>query len=273
MNTFHFIRPAALYALPAVIILWWVWQRSRDSLKNWRKAMDSDLLRAMTLKSGHRSTNRTALVLATWILTVIAIAGPSWRPEPSPFSDADSPVMILVKADASMLTEDLRPSRMERARLKVIDFAALRSGRPTGLILYAGSAHLVLPPTRDTDVVATLAESISPDIMPAPGDNLQQAIELAERTMEGGSILILADAFPMHESKRPLYRLAVSAQKVDRASPLTVDNSDLDKIDQKTTGALTAVTAEGETRWADFGYWLTPLLALAALFPFRRTES
>ena len=91
-----------------------------------------------------------------------------------------------------------RPSRMERARLKIADFAAERKGRPLGLIAYSGSAHLVLPPTRDTSVVAAMAAEIGPAVMPRPGHDLVAALRLAARTLGecGGSIVVLADAAP-----------------------------------------------------------------------------
>ncbi|NUB16254.1 hypothetical protein GAY28_29230, partial [Azospirillum brasilense] len=48
------------------------------------------------------------------------------------------------------------PARPERAREKMADLLALREGAPTGLIAYAGSAHLVLPPTPDASVVDSM---------------------------------------------------------------------------------------------------------------------
>ena len=138
---------------------------------------------------------REVSLLAGWLLALVAVAGPTWRPEPSPFADDPVPVMLVLRAAESMDQADLLPSRMERARLKVADFAAERKGQPLGLVVYAGSPHLVLPPTRDTDVVAKMAAEISPEIMPKPGDDLVGAIELATRTLgdAGGSIVVMTD--------------------------------------------------------------------------------
>ena len=61
-----------------------------------------------------------------------------------------------------MESPDPAPSRIERAHLKIADLADIRKGQPLGLIAYAGSSHLVLPPTRDTAVVAQMAAEISP---------------------------------------------------------------------------------------------------------------
>ena len=124
--------------------------------------------------------------------------------------------MLVLKAGETMEISDLAPSRMERARLKIADFADERRGLPLGLVAYAGSAHLVLPPTRDTSVVATMAAQISPAIMPRPGDDLSSALELAARTLgsDGGSIVVFADtvdegnrsALEVHQQ---LYQLAI----------------------------------------------------------------
>ena len=123
-------------------------------------------------------------LLVGWLLAVVAVAGPTWRLEPSPFADDATPLMILLKADISMETPDPAPSRLERARLKIADLAAARKGQPLGLIAYAGSAHLVLPPTRDTAVVAQMAAEISPEIMPVPGDRLDLALRKAARNSQ-----------------------------------------------------------------------------------------
>ncbi len=269
--TFHFIRPIVLLGLPLVLFIWWLWRRDHDPLRGWRQAMDPDLLSAVTMGNGKQSIGLGRLV--TWLLAVLAVAGPTWRPEPSPFSDDPSPVMILLKADASMNREDFLPSRLERARLKVVDFSKARNGRPTGLIAYAGTAHLVLPPTRDTAVVGTMAEHISPDIMPKPGNDLNAAIQLAEKTMKetGGSIVVMADTFPAYESKLPVHTLAVSRTRIKGAVMISPDETDIETLDRKTKGSMVSATAEGKMRWAEAGWWLVPILAIFALAQFRRT--
>jgi Ca-activated chloride channel family protein len=186
MNTlgdFHFIRPGWLLLLPLVLLIWRYWQKSQDPLRGWRSVMEQELLAALTVGKRANSNWRDALMLIVWLIAVLAIAGPTWRPEPSPFADDPIPVMIVLKASEIMDLTDMVPSRMERARLKVADFAAERQGQPLGLMAYAGSAHLVLPPTRDTHIVATMAAEISPTIMPKSGDDLINALEMAKQAL------------------------------------------------------------------------------------------
>ena len=96
-------------------------------------------------------------VLAGWILAVVVIAGPTWKQEPNPFAADAVPLIILLKADASMDLADSSPTALEQAQLKIADLVDIRQGQPIGLIAYAGSAHLVLPPTKDTAIVAQMA--------------------------------------------------------------------------------------------------------------------
>ena len=192
---FHFIRPAWLLLAPVVIGIWWLARQSQDPLRGWRAMMDPELLAALTVGRAGRDRWRGAGLLAAWLLAVVAAAGPTWRPEPSPFADDPVPIMLVLKANETMEQADLMPNRMERARLKVADLAAERKGQPLGLVTYAGTAHLVLPPTRDTSLVATMAAEISPEIMPKEGDDLAGALQVAARTLgdKGGSIVVFAD--------------------------------------------------------------------------------
>ena len=196
LDDFHFIRPAWLLLTPIVIWLWWTGATHKTALRGCARPWKAILLKVLTLGNDKRSQWCGVGLLTAWLLAVIAVAGPAWRPEPSPFADDPVPVMLVLKAGESMNQSDLLPSRMERAKLKIADFAALRKGQPLGLVTYAGSAHLVLPPTRDTSVVATMAAEITPAIMPKQGDNLAAALQLAELTLgnAGGSIVVVADS-------------------------------------------------------------------------------
>lgn len=269
---FHFIRPLVLLGLPIIILIGWLWRRAHDPLRSWRGVMDPELLDAMTESGGTDSSRRGIGMLLAWLLALFAVAGPTWKPEPSPFSDDPSPVMILLKADESMNRDDFSPSRMERARLKVIDFSEIRNGRPTGLIAYAGTAHLVLPPTRDTEVVGTMAEYVSPEIMPEPGNNLNAAIQLAEKilTETGGSIVVITDSASPYESNLPVHLLAVSRTEIKQAVMITADLADVETLDRKTKGSIVEASGDGKVRWSEAGYWFVPVLILFSLVQFRR---
>lgn len=297
---FHFIRPGWFLLVPVVLVVWWLGMKARDVLHGWRRQIDPELLGALTTEPvavGGSPLRSPHVMLIGWLVAVVAIAGPTWRPEPSPFADDPVPVMLLLGADESMDREDLMPSRMERARLKVVDFANGRKGLPVGLIAYSGSAHLVLPPTRDTAVVATMAAEISPEIMPKQGDDLPAALRLAEQTLgpDGGSIVVVTDDVMAgsesglesfrRESRLDVSFLAIAREGTpemtalrDTASRLgagvtvmTPDLADVDQLIKRVSNLPRSVGGESP-QWAESGWWLVPVLAFIVLASFRREQ-
>jgi Ca-activated chloride channel family protein len=137
------------------------------------------------------------LLLLVWLLATLAVAGPTWRREPSPFAADTSALVIAVEVTPTMLAQDIQPSRLARAAQKIHDVLAQRPGTQTALIAYAGSAHLVMPLTRDASLVEGFAAELAPAIMPVEGDVAGQALALAEQQLrksrQGGSVLLVTD--------------------------------------------------------------------------------
>ncbi|QEG35220.1 vWA domain-containing protein [Bythopirellula goksoeyrii] len=297
LTNFHFLRPAWLLLALLAIGLWWLWQRKTDPLQGWRQQIDPELLSALVVGKEANLRATKAQLLAAWLLTVVAIAGPTWRLAPNPFADDATPLVVLLKAEASMNVADPEPSRLERAKLKLADLTAERKGQPLGLIAYAGSAHLVLPPTRDTDVVRQMANEISPEIMPEPGDRLDLALLEAQRILAesetSGSILVIADSIAtdlpaLSEAAKavalPIQILAIdSPDSPEQTSILTAakrigasvqkftpDDSDIKKIVQTAARAPLMVAGDESDHWMEMGYYLVPVVALLFLFVFRQ---
>ncbi|GAB5401972.1 MAG: VWA domain-containing protein [Aureliella sp.] len=300
LANFHFIRPAFLLLVPVVLALWLRLRKQNDPLATWRNVIEPELLDAMTVERPGRRVTSGLPRLVSWILAAIAIAGPTWQQQPSPFADDPLPVMIVLKAGESMKQSDLSPSRMERARLKAVDLAEARKGQPLGLVVYAGAAHLVLPPTRDSDVVATMATEISPEIMPRQGDDLAGALRLAVQTVgdPAASFVIVTDTVPAgslpelklfrEESAAGIHILGIARPGTPEAlelteaatalraelTMLTPDDGDVTTIVRQVTRHSSTVVTSGEsTRWVESGWWLTPLVAFLVLAGFRREES
>ncbi len=297
---FHFIRPLWLLLVPLAVALWWLWQREADPLRGWRRQIAAELLEALVTGRSGGKRWRAWPLLAVWLLGLVAVAGPTWQLEPSPFADDASPLMILLKADASMEQADLAPSRLERARLKIADLAERRKGQPLGLIAYAGSAHLVLPPTRDTAIVASMAAEIAPGIMPEPGDRLDLALEQAQRVLaegaRGGSVVVLADAVdtdpallePVAEefavvlqflalnvpgsSEDQSLRAAARRLSAD-VEAFSIEEEDVAAIVRRAARTPDALRGEQGGQWQEAGYWLVLPLTLLVLAALCRRET
>lgn len=297
---FHLLRPWALLALLPALALWWLERRRADPALRWRRAIDPELLRHLLVRpEGASRVVPADLLLAAWGIATIVLAGPTWRQEPSPFADAQPPAVIVLRVTPSMTTADLPPTRLERAQQKVADLVALREGAATGLVAYSGSAHLVLPPTTDGSVVATMARALAPEVMPQEGDHLAEAVALAGQVLteggRGGSILVLADTVAPDQLSAlqgkaatgvPVLVLPMvppaqagadrglsdAAGALDAAMiDLTVDTADVQAIAGRMARAAPVGTVAGDgRRWEEAAFWLVPVLALIVLGWFRR---
>jgi Ca-activated chloride channel family protein len=97
-----------------------------------------------------------------------------------------------------MDAQDISPSRLLRARLKILDILERRKSGQTALVVYSANAFTVTPLTTDTDTIAALVNSLSTDIMPSQGSYPIAAInkgrELLENAGAGfGEILLITD--------------------------------------------------------------------------------
>src|SRR5262249_58862855 len=104
-------------------------------------------------------------------LGIIALSGPTWRRELPPFVEDKAPLMIALAVGSSMGQTDVAPSRLERGKQKIRDLLAARAGAKTGLIAYAGTAHLVMPLTDDRAVIEPFLAALAPGLMPSAGRN------------------------------------------------------------------------------------------------------
>lgn len=296
LAAFHFLRPLWLLALLPAAALWLLERHSSDALQQWRRVIDPALLPYLLVGTDrHERITPSDWLFVGWIIATLAVAGPAWQREPSPFAQAKPAVAVVLKVAPSMLTEDLAPTRLDRARQKLADILTAREGASTALVAYSGSAHLVLPATPDSDVVLDLAKALSPPIMPKQGDDLAGALKLAARALagsaDGGSILVMADTIApeavadLAGIKGPAVTLlalvppetdtsgVADAARAMGATTIatTPDQADVAAVVRRldSSDAAASVAGEGE-HWREAGYWLVPLLALLTLLWFRR---
>lgn len=291
----HVIRPEWLLALIPAALLWWLLRRTADQVGAWRRILAPHLLAHLWSQPPRgRRFGPLVWVGALWVLTIIAVAGPAWRHVPSPFADDTAALAIVIQVSPSMQTEDVAPSRLERATLKIHDLMEVRGNARTALIAYQGSAHRVMPATRDGGIIDTFAAALDPDIMPRQGDAAAAALELADQTLRdagGGSIVWITDsvapeqAEPLAAWRRTsstevrmwppllagaeLDALEASARTVNaRLVRLAADDSDVAAL--ASAAQFAATQSDSSTQWAESGYWLTPVITLLLLWFFRR---
>ncbi|MFZ2320960.1 MAG: VWA domain-containing protein, partial [Pseudomonas sp.] len=144
-----------------------------------------------------------ALGLA-WLLALLALLGPSWqRVEQVNLKRAD-PLVVVLDLSTSMLASDVAPNRLEQAKRKLLDLLHSRRDAPTGIVVFAGSAHTLVPLSDDLATTRNLLEALNPAIMPTPGQRadlgVRQAMALLEQGAQGkGKILLIGSSLNQQE--------------------------------------------------------------------------
>jgi len=205
---FHFLRPEWFLALiPALSLVIWLFRRKGNYL-NWNKFCDKALLEHLAVNCGVKQRRSPALLLAiAWLITIAALAGPSWEKLKTPLYSSKNSLVIILDLSQSMNSEDLKPSRLARARHKLTDLLSQRDEGQTALIVYAGDSHVVSPLTADSKTILSMVPILNSNLMPVPGSNLEQALDEAVKLFKNagevsGKILLLTDGIAQKDNDK-----------------------------------------------------------------------
>nr|WP_295375741.1 tetratricopeptide repeat protein [Pseudoxanthomonas sp.] len=221
LASLHFLRPHALWLLLLLPLIAWGWQLRRRRSNVWRQAVDPHLLPhllATTVRAGWRGL---ALLLAGYVLAVLALAGPSWRQGDQPLWEQRAPLVIALDLSSASQAADLPPSRLLQARGKLATLLRQRQGGQVALVAFAGDAFTVAPLTEDAGNVALFLDALAPDIMPTDGQRVDRAIAWSARLLKQagfreGEILLMGD----HADAAALEAASQAAKQGYRVSAL-----------------------------------------------------
>ncbi len=196
---FHFLRPEWLYAIPIVVIVAIWLGRRRLGAGNWQQVVDASLMPFVLSRSPGRGRDyRWWLLGLGGVMAAVALAGPAWERIEQPVFRAEQALVIALDLSRSMDAQDISPSRLVRARLKILDILERRKSGQTALVVYSANAFTVTPLTTDTDTVAALVNSLSTDIMPSRGSYPAVAMKKGQQLLDQagagfGEVLLITD--------------------------------------------------------------------------------
>ena len=198
--------------------------------------MEPHLLELLLVEArGIRRTWIPWMLSLMLILVLTAMAGPVLEKRSVPVLKKNLAKVLVLDVSHSMLAEDLRPNRIERAKFKLRDLLNRIDEGETALIAYAGDAHVISPLTSDTHTITTLLPGLEPDIMPHRGSRPDRAMELAVKLLDGhsanpGEVIWLTDGIP--ENMIPTvaqllgrHRLSVIGVGTEKGAPIPGKNS------------------------------------------------
>ena len=236
MDQFHLLRPYWLLAFIPVVLLLWRFHRRSANAGRWRNWCDAGLL-PYILAGNNGQTRRlwpliiTALVAA---LAIVSLAGPVWKQMELPVFRQQSALVIVLDLSLSMDAGDITPSRLSRARFKVIDILKQRREGQTALVVYAGDAHVVSPLTQDSATIIDLAKILTTDLMPERGSRTDRALEAAVKLLHQGGVndgrvLLITDGIEQGSAEKLAaivsdagYRLSVLGVGTRQGAPISL---------------------------------------------------
>ena len=187
MDDFHFLRPLWLLGLPlGPLLAWNLWRRLQVGVQ-WREVCDPHLLEHLLVAPA--ATRRRLpywIVTAATTLALVALAGPAWERLEQPVYRTLNARVVVLDLSRSMDATDYLPSRLTRARFKVVDILRRSGDRPVGLAVFAADGFIITPLTEDANTIISLLPAVDTDIMPAQGSRADLGLQAAARMLERG---------------------------------------------------------------------------------------
>jgi len=200
MEGFHFLRPWWWLLLPVLLLILWYLRRVRLQSRRWQSVCDAALLPHLLISESGASQRRGILLLVglAGLLAITALAGPAWKQLEQPVFRDQSALVLLLDLSRSMDATDVRPTRLTRARLKLIDILKQRKEGQTALIVYAADAFIVSPLTEDAATIIAQVSSLETALMPQQGSRPDLAIDMAQQLLvqagaARGDLLLISD--------------------------------------------------------------------------------
>jgi Ca-activated chloride channel homolog len=177
----RFVHSEYLYGLlliPLLVAAYWYLARSR------RKAMGRFGQQPTLLQIAGGTSNAKRflkfIVLALSVtFIVVGLANPQIGTRMEEVKQEGVDIFIALDVSLSMKAEDIKPSRLEKAKLEIRNLIERLAGDRVGLIVFAGESYTQFPLTTDYSAANLFLDVVDVDVVPQPGTNIGSAIEKA----------------------------------------------------------------------------------------------
>lgn len=196
----RFQYPEALYLLLGLIplmamFMYFMWGRNKAISRMGEASLVSQL---MPGKPSYKHHWKFGLLGLAFLSLVIALANPQLGRSYEKVKRSGIDLMIALDVSNSMLSDDEKPNRLERAKLFVKRLIDELPGDRIGLVAFAGNAVLQVPITSDYAAAQTLLRAVNPRMIPRQGTAIGEAIRVADKGLGSGenkfkAILVISD--------------------------------------------------------------------------------
>ena len=173
-----------LWIIPLILVLAIAGSVRRNKLLRKMFGTDERVARFSNASPGKR-VFRVILLTLVVLLLAVAAARPSWGKQVMQNTSTGRDLLVVFDVSKSMLSDDVKPTRMDHAKWLVREIVKKNPGDRFGLIAFAGESFLVCPLTVDRASFIQLVDDLDTDTIPVGGTNVQLALEEAVRAFSG----------------------------------------------------------------------------------------
>ena len=167
-----------LWLIPALILLYWYLQKRKNKLLE--KFAGTKLHNVLIpLKSKFKSPLKFGIYLLALAMVLIALADPQIGTKIEEVKQVGIDVYIVLDVSKSMLAEDIKPSRLEKAKYEIASLIQRLQGDRIGLVVFAGQAYVQFPLTSDYSAANLFLNAVDVNSVPQQGTAIGPALELA----------------------------------------------------------------------------------------------
>jgi Ca-activated chloride channel family protein len=174
-----------LYLLPIYVIIF-VWNIFSNKKKLSKLGNLDFINKLIPDKSNFKSNFKFIIQLLAFASIVIGLANPQLGTKPQKVKREGIEIIIALDISQSMLSEDIKPNRLERARQSIYSLTDKLVNDKIGLICFAGASYLHLPLTTDYSAAKLITSTVNTDLIQTQGTAIGSAIELATKSFSEG---------------------------------------------------------------------------------------
>ena len=198
-------------AVPAIILIWDLASgRRRSTARRLAKAQFATASFAGISQASQRASRPIALFFCLGLaLICVSMARPRWGTQLRVTFERSREVIIAIDLSKSMLAEDLKPNRLERAKLVVNSMIDNLQGESVGLLVFAGTAFLQSPMSPDYQILRGFLRDINPSFIPQGGTNYTAMLETALDSFEQSDgmadrfLIVISDGESLDNNWKP----------------------------------------------------------------------
>ena len=184
------------WIIPLLLVLFLIFEKKRKGVLH--RFYPANLLRTRLPQYSWVSYVVRFICLAVAILFLgIALLKPYSDYEIREVKRKGVDLYFLVDVSRSMLAQDVKPSRMDRAKREIVDFVKQLRGDRVGLIGFAGESFVFVPLTADYKAFDLFINELNPELFPVQGTDIKGAIEKSVKSFKSNNasraIILITD--------------------------------------------------------------------------------